>query len=172
MPIYGGKRMKMGAYLVLLLCGSYLQAGEHSLGAHEHGSVKMAIAVEKNVMDIDLDGPAESFLGFEHAPKNDKEKKLFGEVKNRWEKSLFTLIQPAQNLNCKITESSFNQIIEGSHADVEAKAKITCAKDMTGSDLQISFLKSFPKIKKLKVDIISSNTTTVDITKATQVLKL
>lgn len=164
--------MKTGLVLCSLLFGTTIFAGEHSLGAHEHGSVKIEMAVEKNTMDLDLDGPSDSFMGFEHAPKSAKEKKIFQDTKDLWEKRLLTIITPAASLDCKITEATFSQQIEGSHADTEAKAKITCAKDLVGSELVISMIKVFPKIKKLKADVLSSTTMSVEITKPVHKLKL
>lgn len=164
--------MKTGFLFCVFLVCSNIMAAEHSLGAHEHGSVKLAVAVEKNSMDLDLDGPSESFIGFEHAPKSAKEIKLFNDTKELWEKKLLSVIVPNVSLGCKISEASFKQEIEGAHADVEAKAKITCVKNLAGSDLQIAMIKTFPKIKKLKVEVLSTNTTSVEITKPVQNVKL
>lgn len=46
----------------------------HEHGAHEHGVGRLDIAVEKNTVDIDLDGPAVNLIGFEHKPADAKEK--------------------------------------------------------------------------------------------------
>jgi hypothetical protein len=164
--------MKWGLLSSLLLLTGQICASEHALGAHEHGSVKMAIAVEKNVMDIDLDGPSDSFMGFEHTPKGSLETKIYNETKELWEKKLLTVLTPAQDLGCKISESTFKQTIEGSHADVEAKAKMSCTKNLAGTELTVSLLKRFTKIKKMKVDVLSTLSTTVDVTKKVQVIKL
>ena len=164
---------------------------EHSLSAHEHGSIKLGMAVEKNVLDIDLDGPTESFISFEYLPKTPNEKKVFNEAKDLWEKKLLTLITPDKSLNCKISEASFKQIIDeketreaqakikdkqkkeaGVHSDIEAKAKITCSKILVGSDVQISLKKYFKNIKKLMADIISNNTVSIEITKPVQIIKI
>lgn len=164
--------MKTGLLLSLILFGTQSWTGEHALGAHEHGAVKLAIAVEKNSMDLDLDGPSDSFIGFEHAAKTDKEKALYNSTKNIWEKKLLTLITPSAALGCKILEATFSQVIEGSHADIEAKAKVICSKDLAGNEVQISLIKNFVKIKKLKVEVLSASTTSVEITKPVQTIKL
>lgn len=164
--------MKTGIISSLLLVAMAASAGEHSLGAHEHGAVKLALAVEKNMMEIDLDGPSETFIGFEHAPKTDKEKAILNGTKNQWEKKLLTLISLPEALGCQISEASLGLVIEGVHADLEAKAKITCAKDLAGASASIALIKSFWKIKKLKVDIVSASASTIEITKPVQVIKL
>lgn len=42
-------------------------------GAHEHGVGALNIAVEGETLEIELAGPADNFLGFEHAPGNEAE---------------------------------------------------------------------------------------------------
>lgn len=169
--------MKLGILAALILISGSLIANEKhhskkSLSAHEHGSVKLAIGVDNNVMEVDFDGPSESFVGFEYAPKTAKEKAKFEETKTLWEKNLLTILTPAAGLDCKITEASFSQEVEGSHAEIEAKAKVTCAKNLAGTELKVSLLKVFPKIKKLNAEIISQATATVKINKPEQVIKL
>jgi hypothetical protein len=183
--------MKSTLIAFALLTSVQAFSHEHALGAHEHGSIKLGMAVEKNVADIDLDGPTESFISFEYLPKTAKEKKIFNDVKELWEKNFLTLISFDKTLGCKITESSFKQIIdeketaeeqakikdpkkkeEGVHSDVEAKAKITCAKDLAGSEVQVSLRKHFKNIKKLNAEIISGETKSVEITKPVQSFKI
>ncbi|MBC7538151.1 MAG: DUF2796 domain-containing protein [Bacteriovorax sp.] len=174
-----------------LLTSGQIYAHEHALGAHEHGSIKLGMAVEKNIVDIDLDGPTESFISFEYLPKTDKEKKVFANVQDQWNKNLFELISFDKKLNCKITEASFKQIIDeketaeaqakiknaakkeaGVHSDIEAKAKVTCSADLAGSSVEISLKKHFKNIKKLTVEVISGETKSVEITKAIQSFKI
>ncbi len=164
--------MKTGILAGLFLFALPAFSGEHALGAHVHGTVKLALAVEANTMDVDFDGPSESLIGFEHAPKSDKDKAIFNGSKNLWEKKLLTILTPAADLGCKIAESSFVQEIEGTHADIEAKAKISCAKNLAGTELKISLIKAFSHIKKLKVEVLSASTTSVEISKPEQTIKL
>jgi hypothetical protein len=179
------------AFLALgLLFSVQTMAGEHSLGAHEHGAIKLGMGVEKNIVDIDLDGPTESFISFEYLPKTEKEKKMFAAVENQWNKKLFELITFDKKLNCKITQTSFKQVIDqketaeaqskikdaskkesGVHSDIEAKAKVTCAADLVGSNVEIALKKYFKNIKKLNVEVISNETKSVEITKAVQSFK-
>ena len=183
--------MKATIFLFTILISNQISAHEHALGAHEHGTIKLGMAIEKNVADIDLDGPTESFISFEYLPKTAKEKKIFNDVKNLWEKNILSLVTFDKKLNCKITESSFKQVIdeketvdeqakikdpkkkeEGVHSDVEAKAKITCTGDLAGSNVQVSLMKQFKSIKKLTVEVISTETKSVEITKTVQSFKI
>jgi hypothetical protein len=179
------------AITLFLTFNSQAFSRERALGAHEHGAIKLGVAVENNSLDIDLNGPTESFINFEYLPKTDTEKKMFNDVKNLWEKNLFSIITPDKGLRCKIIESSFKQIIdeketkeeqakikdpkkkeEGVHSDVEAKARVICAKDLAGRSLVISLKKVFKNIKKLNVEIISAQSKSVEIISPVQTVSL
>ena len=183
--------MKTLFFILTLVTSLHIIAAEKSLGAHEHGSIKLGMAIERNVADIDLDGPTESFISFEYIPKTAKEKKIFTDVKNLWEKKILELVTFDKKLNCKISEASFKQVIDeketaeeqakikdpkkkesGVHSDIEAKAKITCLSDLAGSEVQVSLKKQFKNIKKITVDIISGETKSIEITKSVQSFKI
>lgn len=151
-------------------------AGDHALEAHEHGALKIGMAIDKNVVEIDIDGPAESFLGFEYLPKTAKEKKLLSDIKTQWTKKIETYFAFDKKLNCVTNSASFEQVIDpkesGSHSDIEAKAKLTCAQNLSGTKLTISLKKSFKNIKKLSAEILSNETKSVEIVKDIQVIQL
>jgi hypothetical protein len=183
--------MKNTIITISLLASLPVFSIEHSLAAHEHGTIKLGMAVEKNIVDLDLDGPTEAFIGFEYLPKTDKEKKLFGDVKKLWEKKILDLVIFEKKLICKISESSFKQVIDeketaeeqakingaknkeaGVHSDIEAKAKITCSGNVVGTEVQIAFRKYFKNIKKLTAEVLSIETKSVEITKPIQAFKI
>lgn len=166
---------------ILVIIYGLLVAGEafsreHSLAAHEHGRVKLAIVVEKNLVDIDLDGPSESFIGFEYLPKTLKEKEIFNETKDLWEKNLFNILTFDKKLGCKIREADFKQIIgkkdKNDHSEVEAKASVLCSENPSGSNLIISLKKVFKNIKKLTVEFIGVETKSLEITRAIDSVKI
>jgi hypothetical protein len=152
-----------------------------SLGAHEHGSIKLDLAVEGPALEIELEGPAESFIGFEYAPKTDKEKKVLFDAEALWTKNLLSLFTFDKTLACSTSETSFKQEIEdhkghkkasGIHSEIRAKAKITCNADLKGKSVEISLKRAFPKIKNLKADLVGSETKTIQLKKASESIKL
>lgn len=179
--------MKIAFFISSLLFSFSSGAKDHSLHAHEHGAIKVGIAVEKNVIEIDIDGPAESFLGFEYMPKTDKEKKQFSDLKDKWIKNLekFFIFDP--KLKCLVEAANFEQIMEeldekevkgkvkkesGTHSEIEATAKVRCVSDAAGSDVTVALKREFKKIKKLEIEIVSTTTKSIAITKPVQVIKL
>lgn len=149
---------------------------ETALHAHEHGTLALDIAVEGKNAELSVDGPAESFLGFEYVPKTAKDKKILADAKTLWTKNFFKLVSFDKSLNCKIQSAEFEQKVDekegGNHSDIEANAKIICQKDLAGSKAIVSLRKNFSHIKKLKVELVGSQTKSIEITKADQEIQL
>lgn len=140
---------------------------------HVHGAVTLEMSIEKNTMEIEIDSPAESFLGFEHKAKSEKEKNIFNNAENLWVKDLLKIFTPEEKLECSITQSSFKQVLEGdNHSDIEAKAVITCKKNLAGSSLLVSLKKYFPHMEKINIDLVSEQTKSIEIKKALETIKL
>lgn len=175
--------------LSLALLSNIAMADSHehgkSKGAHVHGTIKIEMAVEGKTIDIDIDGPAEAFVGFEYAPKSAKEKKAWSDAEALWKKDLLTkLFVLDKSLGCTASEASFKQEMEeeedhkdhkkeaGVHSDIEASAKILCSKDLAGQNLVVALKKHFPKIKNLAVELVSTETKTIDINGSEQTIKL
>ena len=176
----------MSLIFSLLLISTVANAESHgkSLGAHVHGTIKIEMAVEGKSLDLSIDGPAESFVGFEYSPKTSSEKKSWSAAEKTWNTDLLTkLFILDKNLGCKITSASFKQEMDkdenkdakkeaGIHSDINAEAKVTCAKELKGQNLIVALKKNFPKIKKLAVEFIGSVTKTIDIQSDEQTIKL
>jgi hypothetical protein len=154
-----------------------------NLNAHEHGHIKLSIAVEDKKLNIELDGPAESFIGFEYLPVTKTEKLKYQSAKNLWEKNLFQLIKLDQTLNCKIENATFLQVVDETetkeaqakiknpnqklkavHSDIEAKAQISCAKKIAGTKAIVQLKKSFKSIQKVELDLLSEKVEKLSIT--------
>ena len=43
-------------------------------GAHEHGVVRMGLAVDGTRLTLDMEAPGEAVFGFEHAPSSEEER--------------------------------------------------------------------------------------------------
>ncbi len=185
---------KMTLILSTLLVSSVALADHHhgkGMGAHEHGAIKLEMAVEGKTIELDLDGPAESFLGFEYTPSTAKEKKTFSDAESLWTKDLLTkLFVLDKKLGCTSSEVSFKQEIDedetkeaqaklkkgakkeaGIHSDVEATAKIICTQDLKGQTVVVSVKKHYPHIKKLSIDLVGSEVKSIDA-KAVEEVKL
>ena len=153
------------------------------LTSHEHGAVKLDIAVTGKIIEVDLDGSSESFIGFEYTPSSVKEKKIFKDAQSLWINDLLTkLFVTAPNLGCTSSAVSFSQKIDevksrdkkmhsGIHSEIEAKAIISCNHDLAGKSVFISIKKHYPRINKLSIDILGSETKSI-LARTTEEIKL
>ncbi len=86
----------------LPLSGVMAQEARREVAPHVHGEGKLAVAIEGGTVSMELEAPAKDIIGFEHAPKTAKEKKLVADAKARFTDGgkLFALPSQAQ---CKQT---------------------------------------------------------------------
>jgi len=173
---------KLTLLALVLLSNSAL--AKKNLHSHEHGHVELSIAYEKNLAEIELETPADSFFGFEHAPKNDKEKAIIEKAKKTWENLLNEIIVFPKDLNCQASEIEFKHAVEtktahdkhekheSDHSEVEASAKITCAKDLAGTKVDVLFIGKFPKAKKLKLEIVGPKSQSLTLKKSKETITL
>lgn len=124
-------------------------------GAHVHGNAQLSIAFEGGQGEIHFDGAGEGVIGFEHAAKNEKDKKSQAEALKTLESQIAKFLVFDTNLKCEFASAKAKVVPEGNHSDVEADFKVKCAKSPVGSRLKVDFTKSFPRLKKLDVQILA-----------------
>ena len=182
------KKMSLIILSLILSNQTFAQKHSHSLNAHEHGAIKLSIALDGKDIELEISGPSESFLGFEHTPSTKKEKDIYNAVKERWSKDFSSLIKFDEKLECLLQNTELEQIIEkelddhhshgkkekksGVHSEIEAKAKLRCLKSPIGSMAIIELKKHFKGIKKLEVEVIGKETKIIHIKKDSQSIAL
>ncbi|MBA2658105.1 MAG: DUF2796 domain-containing protein [Nitrosospira sp.] len=67
-----------------------LSASAHAPGAHVHGLAKLEIAIDDATVEINLVSPLDNLVGFEHMPRNEKERQAI--------KTMASKLQQPQNL--------------------------------------------------------------------------
>ncbi len=164
--------MKTMFVAVIVLFIFSVNAAEHSLAAHEHGSLKLGMAVEKNIVNFEVDGPAESFIGFEYIAKTESEKKIFNSAKELWVKKFLSLVFFDPKIGCEVTAPKFNQVVEGAHSDIEASATVKCKQDLKGQEVQILLRKNYTHIKKLVIEVVGTEIKSYEILQPIQVIKI
>jgi hypothetical protein len=140
--------------LTLLLSTQLLAHGhkKHNLAAHSHGLVGVDIAVEDKEIFIMLKSPADSFLGFEHKPKNKKQKALIAAAKKIWGSGkLFSI-----GASCKIKDSKWDLHYEGSHSEIEANIYFICDKNLKEVEMKSHFFEHYKKIEILHVQALTT----------------
>ncbi|NWG87757.1 MAG: DUF2796 domain-containing protein [Hydrogenophilaceae bacterium] len=144
-----------------LPCASVLAAE-----AHVHGQAHLAIAVDGGSLTLMLESPTDSLVGFEHAPRNAKERAAVAKMKQVLEQA-GELFKPSPAANCKPAgvklESPLLEAGHGAagkddhghagHADLDAEFMFQCAQPGRLRDLEVLLFDRFPGMKTLNVEV-------------------
>lgn len=151
--------------LVLLFAG-FARAGEqhnpshHSHRAHQHGVARLEVAVDGNTLSIHLQSPLDNLLGFEHAPRTDKQKQAAQALLATLRRGEGLFI-PTSAAGCRLTEAKvMAPVLEGGsergdHADLSADWRFTCAQPARLTGMKVELLSRYPGIKRLDAAVVS-----------------
>ena len=121
-------RMMITLAIALSYCaGTAWAAGK----AHEHGALKLDVAIEGNKLTIAMEAPLDNLLGFERAPRTDAERKAAADVLARLRNPdkggpLFALDAAAQcivgkaEVQAPVLEPGAKSAPKDEHADLDA----------------------------------------------------
>lgn len=129
--------------------------------AHEHGTVKLDVAVEAAEVTIDVEMPLDSLVGFERAPRTDAERKTAAAAlaKMRDGAALFRLDAAAQctlagaRLDAPVLEQAPPPRGE-EHADLDASYTFKCAKPARLGALEVLLFDAFRRIQRIEVQAV------------------
>lgn len=155
------KILSFAALFLSIGVGSLVRAHEHEQGhshkVHVHGAGNASIAFEKGQGQLLFEAPSESVYGFEYIPKKAKDIAARDEAFKRIENEISRTFQFEEKLGCKWTKTKIENEFEPQqkdHSSVLAEFKISCTDSPFGKSLKINFKSAFPKLKKLKLDIL------------------
>lgn len=143
-----------------LACLLPLPALAHEPGAHVHGVAKLEVAVDAGTLTLSLESPLDNLLGFEHRPRNDREKAAVGAMADRL-KAAAALFAPTPAAQCKIAsvklDSPVLEVAKPSagdgHADLDAEFVFHCARPEALRDLEVWLFRDFPQLRRLDVQV-------------------
>ena len=156
--------------------GALASEGEHK--PHVHGESKMNLAVEGNVLEIELESPAHDIVGFEHMPKTaaqrDSVKRAVATLKDG--AALFRLSPGA---GCKLQEAEVETPLaedeehkheeaehkhdehkEGEHAEEEvhsefhAHYRFRCADPAQLKSMEVKLFESFGRMEEIEIGAV------------------
>jgi hypothetical protein len=120
----------------------------------------LKIAVEGQNVQMELESPANDIIGFEHAPKNNKQKVAIENALSELQDAA-GIFFPSSEANCKIDENSAEFEIEEGHSETHSGFhviwKMTCSDPKRLTNLETTFFELFPKAKEIEVEIISES---------------
>lgn len=127
--------------------------------AHEHGVVKLDVALDGARLELVLEAPLDSVVGYERAPRTDAERKAAADALARLRRGdgLFVLPAAAQ---CSAQPATVKaDVLEGGaapkdgHADLDASFAWTCMKPAELATLDVALFDTFPRIRRVDVQV-------------------
>lgn len=130
---------------------------------HKHGEGRLDVAIDKHTISLALQLPLDAAVGFERAPKNDKEKAaLAATAKALSDAATLFVLTPAAGCTGQAVEvkvpftggaDRHDHAHEGDthHADIDAKYTFSCTNPAALKGMDTSIFKSFKRLYRLEV---------------------
>ncbi len=120
---------------------------------HTHGEGKLDIAIDKDRLSINLELPLDVAVGFERAPKSDKEKAALTAAQKAVADPALFVPTPAAACKAdtpKVMLSEFGKTGADQHADIDATHEFRCANPAALKSIETTIFKSFKRLYRLE----------------------
>jgi hypothetical protein len=132
--------------------------------AHEHGALKLDVAIEGGKLTIAMEAPLDNLLGFERAPRTDAERKAAADVLARLRSPdkgtpLFVMDAAAQcslgkaEVQAPMLEPDAKSGAKDEHADLDSSYEFSCAKPEALRSLDIGLFDAYKRIQLIDVQV-------------------
>ena len=128
--------------------------------AHVHGAASLQVAIDGNTLTLHIESPLESLLGFEHAPRTDKQKAAVRALSERLNQA-GDLFMPSPAARCAPVSVKLDspvlqagkQPTGDGHADLDGEFVFRCENPEALRDLEVAIFPSFPNLRRLDVQV-------------------
>jgi hypothetical protein len=155
--------MKRLARILLLIAAVAAGAAAAAPHAHQHGAVRLAVAIDGAQLSIAMEAPLESLLGFERAPRNDAERRAATELLTRLRSGTAALFQPTGAAQCALVQAEVRAAVlepapkaaaaEDDHADLDADYTFKCAQPGQLRTLELGLFDAFKRLRRIEVQV-------------------
>ena len=153
----GRRAWGLHALVLLATTGSPLVLA----GVHEHGVVKLDVAVDGSLLTLQLEAPLDSLLGFEHRPRTQAQRQAALAVLKRINDGA-SLFQPSTAALCTLSKSTIDaEALQpnpaakpGEHADLDAIFEFQCAQPDKLRDIDVALFDAFKRIQRINAQVI------------------
>jgi hypothetical protein len=179
--------MRFGTLVILTACAVFLSPALRAADAHVHGEARLTAAIDDKALVLTLETPADNLVGFEHAPKNDKERAAIKhmEATLKQGEKLFT---PTLAADCRLASATIDSDMletaasphdahnhnphdahdhkahdhdddddDDGHEDVIAEYRFLCANPEHLRTLDAQLFRHFPGIRRLHAEVAAPN---------------
>jgi Protein of unknown function (DUF2796) len=128
-------------------------------GPHEHGVARMNLAIDGQQVQVSIQVPLESLLGYEREPRAAAEKALASAMLERLKQAQEVILTPAA-AQCRPAEAAQIKapLIEGKdngqqHGDLDGHYKLVCAQPAELRTLEVSLFEVSRRITRVQVQV-------------------
>ena len=138
-----------------------------TVGAHEHGVVRMGLAVDGQRMSLNLEAPAATVFGFEHDPETEEEIGVVSEAMETLKTRVGEVIAVSSELACEledvevvsapeVDEEHSHSDDEDAHSEVRVAVSWFCAQSVEGTDATLRLGSLWPDAELVDLTVITS----------------
>lgn len=136
----------------------------NAAGSHSHDTAHLRIAIDGNLLNVNVEMPLNPLIGFEHAPKNAQQKAAVTKMETtlREAKQLFI---PNMEAACRLMEVHLDSIVLGdhpvsdqddhAHAELEGEYAFQCDHPEKLNQLIVNLFDAFPRLKHIKTEAVT-----------------
>lgn len=124
---------------------------------HVHGAGRIDVAIEAGKIEVELELPLDTLVGFERAPRSEKERAAL-EAAAATLRDGAGLFLPAAGAACKLTETTVSMPFAGEtpaashgHADADARYVFECVNAGGTGSLETALFRKFPRLYRLEL---------------------
>jgi hypothetical protein len=139
-----------------------LQAAEHP---HEHGVVRLDVAVEAHRITLQLESPLDNLVGFERAPRTDAERQRVQAALARL-RAADRLFVPDAAAQCRLAKVELESPALGlggapapadpnGHADLDTSIEFECTDATRAGALDVGLFEAFPRMQRIDVQAVT-----------------
>jgi hypothetical protein len=132
--------VKHSLLFALLLSAATVTFAQHR---HVHGEGRLEAVLDKDTLTLNLELPLDAAVGFERAPKNDKEKAAHAAA-------ALWLPTPAASCAVQSVEVGMPKFDGGGHADIDANYVFRCANPAALKGVETTLFKEFKRLYRIE----------------------
>lgn len=136
----------------------------HASETHVHGQSQLEITIEGKQLTFRFESPLDNLTGFEHAPRNERERQILDKAVNilRQTNQIFVLppaaaciagtaqlSSPVLSITDDNKKKSHHEHEE--HGDMDARYVFNCANAAVLNEVDVKLFEFFPRLKRITV---------------------
>lgn len=119
-------------------------------GKHVHGEARLEIAIDKESVELALEMPLDSAVGFEHAPKDAQQKAALDDALRRLGEAGAWRLSAQAGCTLKSARVEAPQFGADGHADLDADYVFLCTHPGELKSIETTLFKAFPRLHRIE----------------------